>query len=171
MQYFISHTFGPTDHLQHLISKPSSYFRSTFQNVHVSAPHKVMFHMYYFTSYFIKFKSSLFVECIFFLMNAAFAMTVLDSISHVHLTSFAITPHKQLKYSTFCSYFWSIVIFTVGGRHMTNYTVIKISLSKILSKMRIRKYLCDVVPSQSGLKQTDALSWLLSSYVSDYVVM
>jgi len=37
--------------------------------------------------------------------------------------------------------------------------------------MRIRKHLSDAVAIQNGLKQNDALSFLLSSYGSDYVVM
>jgi hypothetical protein len=35
--------------------------------------------------------------------------------THVHLSSFVKMLHKYLKASTFSSYFWSIIIFTVNG--------------------------------------------------------
>jgi hypothetical protein len=41
--------------------------------------------MYHFTSFFLKFKSSVLVKRYFFLLNAAFAMEILDLISQVHL--------------------------------------------------------------------------------------
>jgi hypothetical protein len=41
---------------------------------------------------------------VFFLLNAAFAMVILDLISHVNLASL-IMLDIQLKYSTFSSFF------------------------------------------------------------------
>ena len=43
---------------------------------------------YHFISFFLKFKSNLLAKRVFFLLNAAFAMTILDVISRVHLPSF-----------------------------------------------------------------------------------
>jgi hypothetical protein len=42
---------------------------------------------------------------VFFLLNAALAMAILDLISRVHLASFVIMLPKQLKYVTFSSCF------------------------------------------------------------------
>jgi hypothetical protein len=47
------------------------------------------------------------VERFFFLLNAAFAMVILDLISHVHLPSFVNMIPKYLKHSTFSICFWS----------------------------------------------------------------
>jgi len=44
----------------------------------------------HFTSFFIQFKFSLLVKRFFFLLNAAFAMEILDLISRVHHESFII---------------------------------------------------------------------------------
>jgi len=41
--------------------------------------------MQQFTSFFLKFMSNLQVTTAFFLLNAIFAMTILDLVSHVHL--------------------------------------------------------------------------------------
>ena len=41
--------------------------------------------MWHFTSFFLKFKSNLLVKSVFFLLNAAFAMAILDLILHVYL--------------------------------------------------------------------------------------
>ena len=49
------------------------------------------------------------------LLNAAFAIEILDSISHVHLPSFVNMLPKYLKDPTFSSCFWSINIFTGNG--------------------------------------------------------
>jgi len=68
----------------------------------------------HFTGFILKFKSNLLVKKSF-LLKAAFAMAVLDLISHVHLASFVITLHKQLKYSTFASCIWSTIICIGDG--------------------------------------------------------
>jgi len=47
-----------------------------------------------FTSFFLKFNSSLLVKGDFFFLNAGFAMAILDLISCVHLASFVIMLHK-----------------------------------------------------------------------------
>jgi hypothetical protein len=60
-----------------------------------------MFKFYHFTSFFLKLQSQLLVKRVFFLLNAAFAVAILDLISRVHLPSFVIVLPKQLKYSTF----------------------------------------------------------------------
>ena len=58
------------------------------------------------------FKSNVLVKRVFFLLNAAFAMAILDLISHVHLPSFVNKLPKYLKHSTFPSCFCSIIIVT-----------------------------------------------------------
>jgi len=60
-------------------------------------------------------KSNLLVKSVFFLLNAAFAMTNLDLISHVYFPSFVNMLHKYLKHSTFYSCLWSIIIVTRDG--------------------------------------------------------
>jgi hypothetical protein len=40
------------------------------------------------------------VKRFFFLLNAAFAMAILDLISHAHLAIFVIVLPKYVKYST-----------------------------------------------------------------------
>jgi len=49
------------------------------------------------------------------LLNAAFAMAILDLISHVHLPSFVNKLPKYLKHPTFSSCFWSIITVTGDG--------------------------------------------------------
>ena len=83
---------------QHHISKLSMYFWSTFQSVQVSAPNKAMLQMQHLTSLFLKFKSNLLVKRVV-LLDAAFAMEILDLISRVHLASFVLMLPKYLKYS------------------------------------------------------------------------
>ena len=51
---------------------------------------------------------------VFFLLNAAFVMAILDLISCVHLASFTMLP-KYLEHSPFSSCFWSIIICTAYG--------------------------------------------------------
>ena len=86
--------FTPSVHLifsiilQHHISKLSMYFSSTFWSVQVSPPYKAMFQMLRFSSFFLKFKRNLLAKRTFFLLNAAFAMAILNLISRVHLASF-----------------------------------------------------------------------------------
>ena len=70
--------------LQHHISKLPRYFCYTFQSVQVSAPHEAMLQMQHFSS-----KSDLLVKRVF-LMNDAFAMAILDLISHVYLALFVV---------------------------------------------------------------------------------
>jgi len=41
----------------------------------------------HFISLFLTFKSNLLVKRFFFLLNAAFTVTILDMISHLHLVS------------------------------------------------------------------------------------
>jgi hypothetical protein len=50
--------------------------------------------MQHFTSFFLKFNSSSLVKGVLFLLNAGFAMAILDLISRVHLASFVIKLHK-----------------------------------------------------------------------------
>ena len=71
--------------------------------------------MQHITSFFLKLKSDLLVNRVFFLLNAAFAMAILDLISQVHLPSFFNTLPKYLKHSTFSSCFCSIIIVTGDG--------------------------------------------------------
>ena len=59
-----------------------------------------MLQMKHFTSFFLKFKSSVLAKRFFFLLNAAFAMAILDLISQVHLPSFVNMLPKYLKRST-----------------------------------------------------------------------
>ena len=53
------------------------------------------------------------VKRFFFLLNAAFAMEILDLISQVHLPSSVNMLPKYLKYFTFSSCFWSIIIIII----------------------------------------------------------
>jgi hypothetical protein len=57
----------------------------------------------------------LLVKRAFFLLNAAFAMEILDLTSRVHLPSFVNMLPKYLKHSTFSSCFWPIIIVTGNG--------------------------------------------------------
>jgi len=57
----------------------------------------------------------LLVKRVFFLLNAAFAMAILDIISRVHLPSFVNMLPKYLTHSTFSSCFWSNIIVTGDG--------------------------------------------------------
>jgi hypothetical protein len=52
--------------------------------------------MQHFTSFFLKVNSILLFKKVFFMLNVAFAMEMLDFTSRVHLVSFVIT---LLKYS------------------------------------------------------------------------
>ena len=60
----------------------------------------------YLISFLIKFKSSLLVKRVLFLLNAAFATASLDLISRVHIAAFVIILPKYVKCSTFSSSFW-----------------------------------------------------------------
>ena len=71
--------------LQHHISKLSRCFWSTARSVRVSAPYKAMLQMLHYTSFVLNFKSNVLVKRAIFLLIAAFAMTILDFISKVHL--------------------------------------------------------------------------------------
>ena len=70
---------------QHHILKLPACFWSKFRHVQVSAPHKAMLQTQNFTSFFLKFKSKLLVKRVFFLLNAAFVMAILDLILRVRL--------------------------------------------------------------------------------------
>jgi len=98
-------------------------------------------------------------------------VSMLDQPNPVHIpTSHILEIHSNIIHpSTPRSPQWSPSLRF--PQQDPNYTLIKISLSKILSKMRIPKHLSNAVPIQNGLKQNDALSLLLSSYGSDYAVM
>ena len=87
-------------------------FWSTAQIVHVSALYKAMLQVYHFTSFFLSYKSTVLVKRAVFLLNAAFAIAILDLISQVHLLSFVNMLLKYLKDSTFPSCFWFIIIYT-----------------------------------------------------------
>jgi len=56
--------------------------------------------MKHFTGFFLKFTSNLLVKRVFFLIIAAFAMPILELISHVHLASLVIMLPEQMKYFT-----------------------------------------------------------------------
>ena len=71
--------------------------------------------MWHFSSFFLNFKSNVVVKRAPFLLNAAFAITIIHLISQAHLPSFVNMVPKYLKDSTFSSCFWSIIIFTVNG--------------------------------------------------------
>ena len=101
--------------LQHLISELSRYFWSTVRSVQISTPHKTMLQMQHFTSFLFTFKSSLLLNKVFCLLNAAFVMTILYLISRVHFASFVIMLPTQFKYSTFSSCCWSIIICNGNG--------------------------------------------------------
>ena len=64
--------------LQHYSSKLTSYFLSTFPTVQVSEPHTAMLQMKQFTTFSLKFKSSLQVKRSHFLLNAALSVANLD---------------------------------------------------------------------------------------------
>jgi hypothetical protein len=89
--------------LQHHSSKLSRHFGPSFRNVHVSAPHEVMPQMQHFTGFFLTFKSS-WLQKIVFMFECCFAMAILDLICRVHLASFVVKLHKQLKRYTFSSF-------------------------------------------------------------------
>src|SRR5215475_13996642 len=90
-------------------------FLSTVRSYQVSAPYKTIFKMQHFTSFFLSSKSILLVKRALFLLNAVFAITILDLISQVHLPSFVIMLHNYLKDSTLSSCFWFIISFTGNG--------------------------------------------------------
>ena len=70
--------------LQRQILKLPRYFWYTSRSVQVSAPYKRLLQIYYFTSFFLKFKSHLLVKRNFFLLYAAFAIATPDLI-HVYI--------------------------------------------------------------------------------------
>ena len=53
--------------------------------------------MWHFTSFFLKFKSSLLEKRVFFLLSAAFVMAILDLISRVRLATYVIMLPKYFK--------------------------------------------------------------------------
>ena len=53
----------------------------------------------HFASFFLKFKSSLLAKKVFFLLNASFAMAILDLISRVNLASAVLLPRQLPCYS------------------------------------------------------------------------
>jgi hypothetical protein len=57
----------------------------------------------------------LLVKRVFFLINSAFSMAILDLISQAHLPSSVNKLPKYLKHFTFSSCFWSIFIVTGVG--------------------------------------------------------
>ena len=76
--------------LQHNITNIFRYFWSTFRSVQVSAPYNAIIQMQHFKIFFHTFKSRLLVKKVFFLLNSAFAVTILNLISLVHLAPFVI---------------------------------------------------------------------------------
>ena len=62
-----------------------------------------MLKTYHFTSFFLKCKSNYLETKVFFLLNAAFAVTILDLISPAHIVSFVIMLSKELQNSAFSS--------------------------------------------------------------------
>ena len=63
--------------------------------------------MYHLTSFFFKLKSNFLVKRIFFLLNAALAMVILNLISRVHAASFVI---MLSSYSTYSGYFLYLIV-------------------------------------------------------------
>jgi hypothetical protein len=60
------------------------------------------------------------------LLNAAFAISIMDLISQVQLASFVNMLPNYLEDSTFSSCFWSIVSFTGNGCLEILITVLKL---------------------------------------------
>jgi hypothetical protein len=54
--------------------------------------------MYHFVSFFLEFTSNLLVKIAFFLLNAAFSMSIFHLILRVDFASFGIRLARQLKY-------------------------------------------------------------------------
>ena len=65
--------------------KLSSCFWSTFRSSQVSAPYKIVLLTQHISCILLKFQFNLMVKIVVFWLNAAFAMTILDLISAVHL--------------------------------------------------------------------------------------
>jgi hypothetical protein len=111
-----------------------SFSSTTFQNFQsisdlfskffpVSAPYKAVLQVKHFISFFLKCQCNLLVERFFFL-NDAFVTVIHDSLSVVHLASSIIMLQRQLKYSTFSSFFsdhnlyWGFVLEFSSSRYL-----------------------------------------------------
>jgi len=53
--------------------------------------------------------SNVLVTRVFFMLNDAFAMIILDLISRVHVATFGIDLHRYFKYSTFIAMTYFVV--------------------------------------------------------------
>ena len=102
---FIFHSIGLTD-LLHPSPAPqlklSSYFRSTFRSAHAFAAHKAIFQMQHFISIFLKFKSSLLLKILFFLLNAVFSPRHDNPTFNFPRTSSIISYHDIQTVEIFC---------------------------------------------------------------------
>ena len=96
---------------------------------------------YYFPQIF---KSNFLEKRDFFLLNAAFAMTVFDLILRVHLASFIVMLKKQLKYSTFFSS-WSIITCIGDGSLEILITIVFLPL------ISVAKHLPEAYPMQQNV--------------------
>ena len=92
--------------LQHHISKLSRSFRSAFPSVQVTPRHKTVLNVALF-DFFLKFKPSLLIKTVLFLLNVTFSMAILDIISYLRFASFGILVPKELKYFQNLQLFWT----------------------------------------------------------------
>jgi hypothetical protein len=88
-----------------LHSSPAPHFKtfqillSTFRSVKIPVQQKVMPQTQHFTNFFYNLSPIAWWKSIFFLLNAAFAMEILDLIPRVHLAPFAIRLPGYLKFT------------------------------------------------------------------------
>ena len=111
-----------------------------------------MLQTYHLTSFFLKFKSNLLVKRFFFLLNAAFAMAILDLISHVHLPSSVNMLPKCNLTSTVGEKEWPVSssgCFTVGetGLMCPKTRLVMVAKRKIKTKLGIEQLLPVTRPS------------------------
>jgi len=79
--------------------KTLHYFLSTFRSVQISAPQKATFQTQHSTNFFLHLSPIAWWKRIFFLLNSAFVMEILDLISRVHFAPFAIRLPRYLKFT------------------------------------------------------------------------
>ena len=126
------------------------------------------------------------MQRVFFLLNIAFAMAILNLISRVHRASFVIMPfvkylrkkrcHNGEEHQLFIDFkeayesvtrhgLYNILIDT--GIPMKLGRLIKMSLNETCCKTQTGKHLSDSFPIQKALKQNDALSPMLSDFAGE----
>jgi hypothetical protein len=129
--------FGSTD-LLHL--SPAPHFK-TFQVFLIYLPEASKFsalytriailQMWRVTSFFLNSKSISQLKIAFFLLNAAFTITILDLISQVHLSSFVNFVPKYLKDSAFPSCFGLSYVLLEIRRHLLD--ILALSVIEVCS--------------------------------------